>query len=283
MSLACDISNLCNRFGDKKVFEMLKAAGFDGVDYSFYEIKPLGGLVDDDYLEKAKKLRLWLDEAGLICNQTHAPFEFSYGDELDCSGMNYRNIVRCMEISAIMGAKCIVIHAITPPDGVDIFEYNTRFYRSFIPYCEKFGIEIAVENIARGHSVGKQVGIFETAKQLCDFVYNLGSPWFCVCVDLGHAAIMNESPEKFISEMKPELLKVLHVHDTDYYHDCHTLPYLQKQNWDAIIEALKTVKYKGDFSLEVLAYTASFPDELVEPALSFAAEVGKYLVKKFNN
>ncbi len=282
MRLGCDISNLCNRFGDEKVFQMFCESGFECIDYSFNEIKPLERLLDDDYCNKAEQLRTLLDRYGIVCNQTHAPFRFEYGEKMDCAEKHYRDIVRAMEFSAILGAPRIIIHAVTPPSDVDIYEYNKQYYRSFLPYCERFEIEIAVENIGRGHTdEEKRVGIWASPEEFCEFIHGLDSKWFCACVDLGHAAIMNCPPEEFIARMDAGLLKALHVHDTDYINDCHTVPYLQRQNWEAIMSSLVEYEYEGDFNLEILLYTERFPDELAGAALQFAEKVGHYLIERF--
>lgn len=282
MRLGCDISNLCNRFGDERVLQMFHKAGFDCIDYSFNEIKPLERLLDDEYYKKAEQLKTMLEKYEITCNQTHAPFEFEYGERMECTEKHYRDIVRAMEFSSVLGASRIIIHAVTPPDGVDIYEYNKQYYRSFLPYCKEFGIQVAVENIGRGHTdEEKRIGIWKSPEAFCEFIRDLESEWFCACVDLGHAAIMNCPPEEFIARMDPKLLKTLHVHDTDYVNDCHTVPYLQKQNWEAIMHSLANIGYRGDFNLEVLLYTEKFPDELVDVALQFASGVGRYLINKF--
>lgn len=283
MRLACDISNLCSRFGDGRVFRMFRQIGFECIDYSFNEIKPLEKLLDDDYRERAGGFRNMLEEAELICNQAHAPFQFVYGEKMDCSQPHYRDIVRSMEFASIMGAPRIVIHAVTVPETVDIYDYNMQYYRSFLPFCERFGIEVAVENIARMHEEGeKLIPVWDTPEEFCEFIRRLDSPWFCACVDLGHAAIMNCPPEEFISRMDSRLLKALHVHDTDFKNDCHALPFLQHQDWEAIMRALAQIGYQGDFNLEILLYTERFPDEVVFSALQLAADVGHYLIKKIN-
>lgn len=284
MRLGCDISNLCNRFGDENVFRLFRQIGFDCIDYSFNEIKPLDRILGGDYQTTARQFRAALDAVGLVCNQAHAPFLFTYGEKMDCSESHYWEVVRSMEFAAIMGAPRMIVHAVTTPEDVDIYEYNREFYLSFLPYCEKFGIKIAVENIARAHEEGDAlIPVWNSPEALCDFVRSLNSPWFCVCVDIGHAAIMNCPPEEYLSRVDAQLLEGLHVHDTDLVNDCHALPYLQKQNWDAIVEALADIGYVGDFNLEVLLYTERFPDELVKPALCLAHDVGRYLVRKFEN
>ena len=67
----------------------------------------------------------------------------------------------------------------------------------------------------------------------------LDSPWFVACVDLGHASITGFEPEEFIRGMDSQILRALHVQDTDYLDDRHQLPFLAKLNWPEIMKALK--------------------------------------------
>ncbi len=81
--------------------------------------------------------------------------------------------------------------------------------------------------------------------------------------------------------MEKGLVKVLHLHDTDYMADRHTVPFLGNLNWSEIISALKRVEYDGDFSFEILTYLRHFPKELMPDALKFAHSVGRYLISEF--
>ena len=94
--------------GDEEAFKLIKETGFDGVDYSFYYMKPDNTVLGNDYLEHAHRLKALLDKYSLVCNQTHAPFNSIYGNPFDWSDAMYLSIVRAMESSAIMGAKHIV-------------------------------------------------------------------------------------------------------------------------------------------------------------------------------
>ena len=82
--------------------------------------------------------------------------------------------------------------------------------------------------------------------------------------------------------MSADLLGSLHVQDTDFLGDRHTLPYMGKQDWDAICRALADIGYRGDFSFELPKYLAAYPDELLPAALEFAAATGRYLIEKID-
>lgn len=185
-----------------------------------------------------------------------------------------------MESAAILGAENIVVHAIPVPNGVDFEEYNIKYYRSLIPYCEKFGICVAVENLFGYDEKRKHVtGILGSPKELNGIVEKLNSKYMVICIDVGHAALTGFEPQDFISQIKPEKLKALHIQDSDYISDLHTLPYLGMLNWQAITESLKYAEYSGELTMEIFNFLGKFPNELIDKALQLAAEVGRKLAK----
>ena len=109
------------------------------------------------------------------------------------------------------------------------------------------------------------------------FVDMLDSPRYEVCCDVGHCALTGVEPELFISGMNNKRLTMLHIQDTDYRDDTHTIPYLGKHNWDAITDALAAIDYQGYFNMEVLHFYEQFPDEMMPFALKMAADVGRKL------
>ena len=70
-----------------------------------------------------------------------------YDLEKDVAEQKQLWMVRALESASILGAKNIVVHSLNVPEGVSFEEYNIEYYKSFIPYCEKFGIHVAVENL----------------------------------------------------------------------------------------------------------------------------------------
>ncbi len=284
MKLSIDNGMLSARFGIFESSVMIKEAGFDCVDMTYYTSSLESPLLNDEYRNYAEKLRAHFDALGLDCNQAHAPFTFKYGDKFNLEDTNYRAIVRSMESAAILGASVIVVHSVGHRDNGKILfdrEYNIEYYKSLIPYCEKFGIKIAVENLFEYDGNGGFVGRLGSPDELSKFVKELDSPYFCACVDTGHASLTGYKPEDFISGMSADVLKVLHVHDGDYKGDRHTLPYLSGFNWQGIMSSLKNIGYDGELTFEILNYFGKFPIDLIPESLRLAEKTGRYLISIF--
>ena len=262
-----------NKFGEKG-FEIIKEAGFDGVDFSFNALGNGTAIDLESHLQTAKKTKELLDRIGLKCNQAHAPFTFKYGDDMNESNKDYRNVVRAIEYSAVIGAKIIVVHAIKVPLGVNFFDYNYTYYKSLEPYAKNAGVKIAVENLVNSK--------FWEANKLCGFIEYLDSSVFCACVDVGHAAIVGVEPQNFISQMKKGVIQCVHLHDTDGQKDRHWIPYQGDHDWDKIINALVEYDFNGDINLEVIHSFDNLPKELFKPLLVYTAQVGRQLKAKFN-
>lgn len=282
MKLLTDTVTMHNRFGDEEGFRLIREAGFDGVDYDYCGITDKDELLDDRYIERAKATRALLDKNGLVCTQAHAPIPQLYGCAFDKSEKRWLEVVRSMEAAAILGAKQIVIHATRVQEGVDDFEHTVRYYKSFEPYCEKFGIKIAIENIGvRDESRDCTVARYGDPDVLYRLLKALNSPWFVICVDTGHAGYgVGPRPEELIAGLDNQVLQCLHIHDNDCRHDAHALPFTGNLNWEKITAALKNIDYQGDFSLETVTYLRKFDKELTFEALKFAAVVGRYLIGK---
>lgn len=282
MKLAMDYNLLRATYGDLGGFAVAKETGFDAIDYGFYDMKDNNWLLRDDYLEYAKNLRAAMDAAGVQCRQTHAPFQFHYGCAMDDSCVEYLETVRAMEVSVILGAKYTVIHAVAVLEGVSLHDYNLEFYRSFLPYCEKYGIQIAVENLFSYNEAKQRCSRLGRPEELMRMVRELASPWFVICVDVGHCVLTGYQPEEFIEALDGELLQVLHIQDTDDIADRHTMPYLGDIHWDKVMQMLKRKGYQGDLTYEIFKFFKKMPLELRREALSFSEKVGRHLIRLFD-
>ena len=287
MNLSLESYGLMLKFGAFEGLSLIKQAGFDCVDMSYYWQPEGSELIGEDYREFAIQLRAHLDELGLICNQAHAPFDFKYGEKQDSSNPNYLAITRAIESASILGAKTIVVHSISLKKESKICfdrEYNIAYYKSFQPLCEKFNISIAVENLCFFDDKRKcYKGKLGTASELSDFVRELDSPCFVACVDVGHAAMSGNEPEQFLADMDAKLLKALHIQDGNYREDCHTIPYLGAFDWNGIMKTLKKIGYQGELTLEIVKYLKNIPEEATLDALRLAEKIGRHLISIFDN
>jgi sugar phosphate isomerase/epimerase len=141
-------------FSEAETYKQIKQAGFDAADLSFYygSIK-----LDENYLSAAKETRRLLDEVGLPCVQAHAQFYsdqnpgFQYGMNMDVSEPAFLELTRAIEYAAIAGAKNIVCHSITVPEGGQTgacLEYNYKFFKALAPYAKQFGINCTAVMLA---------------------------------------------------------------------------------------------------------------------------------------
>lgn len=281
MKLSVETLVFHKRYGDRKTIQMLKQAGFDAVDYSYCALEEDDEALGEHYVEYAHQVRRFLDESQLVCYQAHAPLSMTYGCAFDETTEGYRKIVRSMEAASILGAEYIVVHALKVPVSEDDLAYNLRYYKSFEPYCERFGIRIAIENIHKYHEKRKTpIGRFNTPEVLYTLLKELDSPWYGICVDVGHAAVSGPEPEELIRGLDNCVLGCVHLHDNDYLQDRHWLPYAGDLNWDSITEALRDIRYQGTLNLECTNYFRRFDDEMMPEALKFAAKVGHHLIRK---
>ena len=287
MKLSIESYHLVEKFGYRKAFSLIKAAGFEAVDFSLY-YDATHWLLQDDYRERALDIRKALDETGLVCTQTHAPFHsaiakgLAYGSQWNEDCPEYLETIRAIEVTAILGAPHTVIHNIKVPEGVDLMEYNLAFYQSFLPYLKKFDTQLAIENM---QSKDAETGTFQerigTAQRMNTLFDRLNSDRYVLLVDTGHAILGGTTPEALIRGLTPGSLRGLHVQDTDATADRHQLPFMGTINWEEVLQALKDTGYKGDLTFEIPKILGPLPDALVESCLAYAATVGKYLIKRF--
>lgn len=284
MKLSVDSGALCEKLGDFEAMNILKEVGFDGVDFSFTG-KLADRLLDDDYLHYADDMRRHLDAIGLECVQAHAPLGFGFEYARNLSEPKFVRLVRSIEVASRLGAKIIVVHSrFVPPDAeISSFEENRQFYSSLIPYCERFGICVAVENLLRYNpKCCCYHHIFPgTPDEMNALLQAIDSPWIVGCIDIGHASICGIEPQDFILNTDRQFLKALHVQDTDYKEDLHTLSFLGSIDWNAVVDALRKVGYEGAFNFELPEFFSKFPAELLPDALKMVHSVGRYLIGKF--
>ena len=287
MRISMEGHELRRRYGDETMIRMLKEAGFDAVDYTLYSTQDDPRILlseDDTYITHAKQLRAMLDDAGMVCNQIHAETGMRDYFPYDPSHKKYLEVVRCIEIAGILGADILVVHGVGNPliyDEEKMIQCNVEYYKSLIPYCEKNGVRVAVENLLQMDPESKQYCSFiGTAYALSRVVKECDSPWIVGCMDIGHAALFQD-PVEFIREAAPGVIQALHVQDVDYVDDRHMLPFTQDLDWSEIMKALKETGYQGDLTFEIVLYMKRMPDALMPDALKFAHRVGEYLVSLY--
>ena len=93
-------------------------------------------------------------------------------------------------------------------------------------------------------------------------VLAVNDPYLIACVDVGHAEMrgLDTSAPKMIRTLGKHV-GALHLHDVDLHLDLHQIPFSQKVDFDAIIQALCDIDYQGDMTLEATKYLSDFTAE----------------------
>ncbi len=289
MLLSTQNHHFQDAYGFERSIRILKAAGYDAYDMSFFEMfKDTCELNTPDYREKAQKMRALADEIGIVCNQAHAPFGSSSGDPAD-DQKRFDAIVRSMEIAAILGAKAIIVHPkqhlpyITEKKA--LWDINLEFYRALAPFAKQFGIKVALENMWQYNHAGKRIidSVCSRPEEFKAYLDELNDDCFCACLDIGHAVLTDEDIPFFIRTLGHEYLLALHVHDVDYKDDNHTMPYVRNIKWDTATAALAEIDYQGDLTFEADNFLRGFPQPLWEDAASLMVKVGRHLIAEIEN
>lgn len=289
MKLSTEFFCIAEKYGDFAGAEILKKAGYDCLDYTYLRsARALIGEValQDDYVEYAIKFRKHLDNIGMECNQAHAPNV--KGEIWDESNPTYAKVVRAMHSASIMGAKYIIVHPqnLSPYQErpVGIVNHNEKFYKTFEPYCKKFGIKIGIENVFAYDGARKITrSVLGRVEELNEIAQRMDEEYFGICLDIGHTTFAGYYPHDFIAELDKGIVKCLHVHDNQLNSDNHLLPHSGYFIWRKIIQALKAHGYHGDFTYEVTNYFRRMPIELMPQALDFSVQVGRRLIKKLES
>lgn len=291
MRMTFNLQNLIPLFPVEEAGKLVKNAGFDASDYYLGAMRDSECVFNtDQWRHEAEQIGCVFKRIGVPIIQTHAPFSFKgWEDRQNFEEFIYPTIVRSIQVSAAMGAECVVVHPLHywRYDGnqQEIFEKNMRFYRSLIPVCEECGIKIGIENMFQRDKLRGNYIIRDTCSdplEFCRYIDTLDSAYIVACLDVGHVGLPSGNNEAwdFIKILGHDRLQALHIHDNDYTNDQHLIPYAGTIDWYKVTRALGQIDYSGDFTFECLI------DKMfkgVQPAvypaiLKMIAQVGRDLI-----
>lgn len=247
------------RFGNKKIFDGIKAIGFDGVDYTIgytgHCQDPIFSEARGVWVKKFGDVAAALRSSGLTAFQTHATFptdRFAPGEfDEKCLDLFRKEI----EVTAMLGAPYIVIHpiniAVNRRRKDEDFAANMRAFEMLDLVLSEFGVKLGVENMFAWDSVRHRncpTGC-SAPEDMIAYIDGAHSPNFVGCLDTGHMFINAIEPAEAVRTLGSRL-KLLHVHDNDGSHDLHAAPGTGKIDWADFARALGEVGYDGAVCLE---------------------------------
>ena len=277
MKLSSNMMRFHSTFGIRRTFELFAEAGVQGMDFNTDVAEYCTQEHDQQFYEE---LGNFAREQGVIIGQAHAPFPSSYADE-DKNAKRFAEIVQGMRNASYLGAPMIVVHPCTHLDytvegnAERMFEFNLDFYRRLIPYAREFDIKIAIENISR-------YSVTSTPENLNKLYDTLNDPVFTICFDVGHCLLQEVDPAEAIGKIGERLADgCTHIHDNYANMDAHSLPFYGVVNWESVMKALADIGYRGNLNYEAAGFLARVPDALCIAGLAYMAQVGHYLIGRF--
>lgn len=280
MKFSYDIGWLPNNMEYAEIFKAFKSAGIDTLAYNFFCLNNRTEVLSaDSYIVNAGKIRDLLDSQGMSCNQSYAPFSLKLCDErINRFEPCYGELVRALEFSAILGAKQMVCYAVQVPCDTSQVDKNYKIYRSLIPYCEKFGIKIAICSGFPKYIDSSVLNTpWKTAEGYVRFINSFDSPYICACAHLGAISGFSSPPESFVSALGGTKLSSIHWSDTEKYHDVHLPAYFKQFDWVKLVKTFKNIGYEGELTFECPDFMQKYPKELLGAICGLFADIGNYI------
>lgn len=295
MRLVLNLQNLLPTFSPDEAAKLTVQAGFDAADFSLQEMNDPDCIFNSNqWYEYADSYNRVFSENSLPIVQTHAPYSFKgWDDPVTFEEFIYPALVRAIKVSAVMGAKCVVVHPLHywryEGNEQEIFERNMKFYRSLIPVCREYNIKVGIENMFQRDKLRGNYIIRDTCSdvtEFCRYIDTLDSEYMVACLDVGHVGLPSGHQEAwdFIRILGHERLQALHIHDNDYTNDQHLIPFAGLIDWKQVTKALGQIDYSGDFTFECL-FTRSFkqPAPAIVPSiLQLVAQIGRHLMDEID-
>ena len=277
MFISTQTHRLTSVFGPKEALRIIKEAGFDCADFSFFDTMDTVKL-GENAIEFAKDLRAYADSIGMTYNQAHAPFVLPYEKSVNYKTEIVPIIIKTIEICEILGVDTLIVHPlhfISYKDNKEkLHDINMEYYNILRPYAEKAGVRICLENMFQCYPRTSKI-----IPSVCCFD-ELNSDVFTCCLDIGHCGLVGTDPQDAIRMLGHDRLGALHVHDNDFISDKHTIIGMGKIDWDAVAKAFADIDYKGVFTLEADSAFAGVQKEFMPEMAKYMYACAKMVVDK---
>ena len=110
----------------------------------------------------------------------------------------------------------------------------------------------------------------------------VNDPFFVACLDIGHAEMRGSgSGAANMIYALGDRLQALHIHDNDRWHDSHQIPFSMNIDFKSIVKALKSIGYRGYFTLEADSYLNKFNADNVSEGIKDMSLAADKLARMF--
>lgn len=263
--------------------EMLKAAGFQGVDITLtHEMMNPPAFLAPEWRVNVLSRATAAKEAGLDIVQCHLPYLSNHMPlpETDRYAAYERFMLplyeHAIDVCGEIGCPIAVSHPYFDiNDAEGTCEGNLRLIEKLLPMLEKAGAKLAIENVWGPDYTWTNMS---SADEILRVINAADDPRVGACIDTGHANIFRldicEMARKYGSK-----LFALHVHG-NAGKDEHVIPYTmsdwcEKMDFRGFTKALNEIGFDGYYNLELSP--GPLPHSAMQPYLNLAGAVARAL------
>lgn len=251
MKLATTTGDFSKFYSDHIMrIKAVRNAGFKYVDFDMCsENRPDSDFFKPDWQDRVKKIGDFAKEQGVEFVQSHAPCgnPLLYDENYD---ILLQSTIRSIEVCGILGIDNTVVHP--GWDGqMDLEEYckrNMVFFEKLLPYAEKHGVYILIENTTHANMGDIHQNLF-TGEDMLAFLKVADHPLVACCWDTGHANCEKKGQYEDILALGDKL-KAIHFNDNRGQQDEHLIPFAGTLCVDDVMGGLMDAGYKGCFTFE---------------------------------
>ena len=263
----CSLSYYYALNDPEALYKRHKELGYDTMDENLEDCSMPFYKSDEAMVEYCLKRKEAAEKYGVEIFQVHGSYgpwscyEDKDDTEKEIIEVHRRGLLGCKT----MGSKHYVIHPVTTAgwrhdyDNATATEMTMRILRKLVPICEDMKIIVCLENLpgsGSGYTINTVEGVLNAVKEI-------NSDYIKICLDTGHASVQDRDVSKYVY-MCGDMIRCLHVHDTNGHQDIHILPYQGVINWDKFTTALADTGFSGSVSSEVDTSKAEYmPDGIL--------------------
>ncbi len=243
-------------FKDKPLIEALIGISQTGI--SLIEIMWESGHGKSPLWENsASELVRVLERLGLRVNSIHAPYTVSSeGHDSNRQRQAWQSAVtEAVTAAAQVGADYIVLHPnvfgeiVPDPFRLTALRKSIGIYRNICEEAMRIGVRVAIENVA-SKPVRRPGFFIDEIMQILDAV---GTENAGICFDISHSVANGHDPVGELGRLDSRTLYALHCSDNRFElkRDCHLIPGEGNIDWQALIDRLHEMGFRGPMVLEL--------------------------------